>query len=105
MYTEYNIVLLEKPLDEGLSKEECSIMFDMLSGSTALPIDIQGEFSCAMGFVNRLDAEFMDYDFAELTEFVQNILNDMNNESKTGEYDVPNNHGTSHMYLSRNLTK
>ncbi len=103
MIYDYNIVLLEKPLDEGLTAEECTKMFDMLSGSTALPIDIQAENACAMGFVNRLDAEFMDYDFTELTNIVTNILNDMEKENPTHEYNIPNAHGLSRLYLARNL--
>lgn len=102
MNKEYNIALLEKPLDEGLSKSEVMDLFDMLSGAHAIPIEIQGENSAAMGFINLTDAEFMDYKYDELERVVKEILNDMNKENPDCEYEVNNNCGYSTMYLSRN---
>lgn len=99
---EYNIALLEKPLDEGLSKSEVMDLFDMLSGANAIPIEIQGENSAAMGFINLTDAEFMNYDYTKLENFVKSVLNDMNNENDNCEYEVENNCGYSTLYLSRN---
>jgi hypothetical protein len=98
---EYNIALLEKPLDEGLSKSEVMNLFDMLSGVNAIPIEIQGEHSTAMGFINLTDAEFMNYDYTKLEDFVKSVLNDMNNENDNCEYEVENNCGYSTLYLSR----
>ena len=101
MQTEYSIVLKEKPLDEGLTKAEIIDLFDMLSGVEAIPIEIQGENSAAMGFINLTDAEFFNFDYARIVNKVTKILNDMNLENPDGEYEVENNCGYSTMYLSR----
>ncbi len=101
MRTEYNIVLKEKPFDEGLTKEEVVDLFDMLSGPEAIPVEIQGESSSAMGIINLTDAEYMSYDYTALEELVKSILNDMDCESETCKYEVPNAYGVSTMYLSR----
>ena len=101
MNAEYNIVLKEKPLDEGLTKEEVMDMFDLLSGAEAIPIEIQGESSSAMGFINLTDAEYMNYDYTALEDYISGILNDMEKEDEDCEYEIANNHGVSTIYLSR----
>ena len=101
MKTEYNIVLKEKPLDEGLNKSEVMDLYDLLSGTDAIPIEIQGECATAMGFINLTDAEFMNYDYTELENVVKSVLNDMNNENPDCEYEVEHEHGISTIYLSR----
>ena len=84
----YDIVLIEKPLDEGLTKQECDKMFDMISGQEAITLDIQGENSAAMGFISVSAAEKMEYNMSVLKMFVTNVLNDMGCESDTGEYTL-----------------
>lgn len=101
MNKEYNIVLKEKPLDEGLNKSEMMSLYDLLSGVNAIPIEIQGEHSAAMGLINLTDAEFMNYDYSELEKVVKEVLNDMNQEKDSCVYDVKNNCGYSTLYLSR----
>ena len=107
MRPEYNIVLVEKPLDEGLIAEECAKMFSLLSSTQAVPIEVQAEHSVAMGFVSLADEELMGYDLDPLADFIRNILNDMNNESTTGEYIFPHSdkerHSVSYILLTRNL--
>ncbi len=98
---EYNIALLEKPLDEGLTKAEVIDLFDMLSGTSAIPIEIQAENSVAMGFINLTDAEFLNYDYTGLTNKVRAILNDMDLENEGCSYEIENGHGHSTIYLSR----
>lgn len=89
---EYSIALKEKPLDEGLSRAEVTGLFDHLNGVHAIPIEVQGEFSTAMGFINVTDAELIDFSYGEGTdiyEFIKGILDDTGKETPTGEYVFP----------------
>ena len=104
MKAEYGIALLEKPLDEGLTKAEIINLFNALSGVHAIPLEIQGENSVAMGFINLTDAEYMNYDYTKLKSVVRSVLNDMDNENSACEYAVENGHGESTIYLARDLT-
>ena len=101
--SEYNIVLKEKTLDEGLTKAEICDMYDLLSGISAIPVEFQGECSTAMEFINLTDAGWMNYDYSKLGVFVTSILNDVENESPNGEYefDISNNHGISSVIILR----
>lgn len=101
MKSEFNIVLKEKQLDEGLNIEEICDMYDLLSGTEAIPVEFQGEYSTAMGFINRLDAEFMDYDYSGLRGFVIDILNNIENETSNGEYIFTSIPVDFDLYLSR----
>lgn len=98
---EYGAAFIEKPLDEGLSVEEISNIYEKLSGTSAVPVEIQGDHSSAMGFINLTDAEYMNYDYTALEETVRNILNDMDKENKDNTYECPNNHGVTTIWLSR----
>ena len=103
MKSEYNIALKEKQLDEGLNREELNDLYDLVSGVDVIPIEIQGESSTAMGFINLTDAEYMDYDYTKLEEVVRSVLNDMDKENSDYEYEVENRHGVSTIYLSRDI--
>jgi len=102
MKQKYDVALMEKPLDEGLTKTEICDLYDMLSGVEGIPVDIQGEYSAAMGFITTEIAEQMDYDISALTEAIQGILNDMENESAECEYVFySRRHTECHVWLSR----
>ena len=103
MKTEYNIVLKEKMLDEGLNREELNDLYDLVSGVDVIPIEIQGEFSTAMGFINLTDADYMNYNYTKLKEFIRTILNDIDKENDSCEYEIENKYGISTIFLSRNL--
>lgn len=98
---EYNIVLIEKPLDAGITMDEIVQMYKLLSGIEAIPIEIQGEHSAAMGFINLTDAEYMDYDYTSLFELIEGVLDDIENESQSHTYEVPNKYGVSTIHLTR----
>ena len=57
--TQYNIVLKKTPSDGCLSIDDVIRMSRMLTGIDMVPITIKGKTSCAMGFINHTDAEFM----------------------------------------------
>jgi len=98
---EYNIILKQKPLDEGITLAELTEMYGMLSGVDALPLDIQGEHSAAIGIINLFDAELMDYDLSSLERFIKEILDDMEKESPDGIYEIDNGHGVSSIHMYR----
>ena len=88
----FEIALIEKPGDEGLTRSEITDLFDMLSRTEAFPIeigDINGN-SSAMGFITPQAAEELDYEYdqdSELGQFISSILDDMNKESEDGTYE------------------
>jgi len=88
MKLEFGATFIRKPLGEGLTKEEITDLFDMLSGIHAIPMEVQSEGSVAMGFVNLTDAELMDYDLQPLAAFVREIIEDTSKETE-GEYEFP----------------
>ena len=84
----YDIVLIEKPGELGLTKTEVMDMYDSLNGDEAYPIEIyncSGE-SSAMGFISTAAAETIDYEASGLNAFVGEILGDMALESPLGVY-------------------
>lgn len=100
-HPEYGAAFIEKPLNEGLSVEEITNIYEKLSGTSVVPVEIQGDHSSAMGFINHTDAEYMNYDYTALEETVRNILNDMDKENKDNTYECPNDHGVTTIWLSR----
>lgn len=86
---EFSAAFIQKPLDEGLSEKEIIMLFKSLSGTHAIPMEIQAENAVAMGFVNLTDAEFMNYDLRKLEEFVKEIISDVEKENYVGWYEFP----------------
>lgn len=104
MKHEFGISLKEKPHDEGLLRAEITDLYDMLSGVDAIPMEVQGEYSSAMGFINLTDAEILDYGYnagSPVYEFVKEILDDMRNETPSGEYVFEYHGNEIRIYLSR----
>lgn len=85
----YDVVLIEKPDIEGLTKKEIIGMLSYLKGDYAYPLEIEATMveSIAMGFITPSAANELNYIYDELSIFVANILNDMNNETSNGVYD------------------
>ena len=99
----YGVALRETPHDRGLTQTDAADLISMLHGLEGIPIEIQAENSTAMGFINMTDAEFMNYDYKLLTEFVQEILNDMNKETPDCSYEMElPGVGTIDIWISRN---
>ena len=91
----YDVALVEKPSDEGLSAEEIIALPQMIDDKSFIPIEIQGESSCAMGFIGTKKAELIGYSYLEgddLYEMIREILCDTGKESESGDYTmVPGN--------------
>lgn len=71
----YDIVLIKKPYQEGITKEEISLLLESLENDIeVLPIEIEdGEAACsAMGFITVDAASMLDYDYINsgLKDFV-----------------------------------
>ena len=98
----YDVALIEKPLDDGLTKENVMDLFDMLNGYEALPIEVQGACSAAMGFITVPAAEQLDYYLdsdSAIASYLSLILNDMNKESENGFYEFEG----LNIWMSRNI--
>lgn len=91
--------MLETPLDDGLTETQVTKLFSKLSGLKGIPIEIQAEYSTAMGFIDLTTAEKLNYNYAEIDEFVMNILNDMNLEKEDNTYKM----NGINIYLSRTI--
>lgn len=98
----FEIVLKEKPANEGLTKEEVMDLFDMLSGPFGFPVDISDNngVSSALGFIKDDAADDLNYEFdqsSELGQFISSILNDVKAETDNCMYTF----GKHRMWLSR----
>lgn len=87
----YGLVLKEKACTDGLSRNEVMDLYDMLDESAAYPIELSAytQESTAMGFITTKAAEKVDYDYeaSGLHEYIASILDDMDREHKTCEYE------------------
>lgn len=87
----YDLVLIEKPGNEGLIKTEVIDLMDMLNSLEGFPLeigDINGN-SSAMGFITPTAAEKLQFEYdqdSELGRFISSILDDMDKESEDGTY-------------------
>lgn len=88
MKTKFDIVLLEKPEGEGLTRSECMDLFDILKGVKGCPIEIgqANGTSFAMGFVamTAVDRFYSEYTLGQ--QYIREILNDMRLEHEDGCY-------------------
>ena len=87
----FDIVLLEKPGSEGLTRTEVMDLYDILSDTKAFPVeigDVNGN-SSAMGFITPEAAEKLQYEYgqdSELGRYISAILDDKNLETENGIY-------------------
>ena len=101
MYTNYNVVLIEKALDEGMTKSEIFDLLDLVSGEEYNPIEIEGNNSVAMGFIDHEMDELIDFDHTQIKNFVREILNDMELENDDCSYEIDRVWGKITVWLSR----
>ena len=87
----YGIVLKEKPLMEGLRKDDVLNLIELLDNEEGYPIEIWAKYveSSAMGFISPAAAELLDYEYIDsgLSDFIACILDNMELESSTNEYE------------------
>lgn len=90
--TKFDVVLMEKQGDEGLSKTEAMDLYDRLKYTEGYPIEIENPSSesIVMGFITPNAAYELDYEYGELNKKIGEILADMNLENETGIYRIEN---------------
>lgn len=86
----FDVALIEKPGESGLSASEAAHLFESLSDSEAYPVEFFAEEheSSAMGFAAASAMSKIDYDYdgSGLSAFVAGILDDAEKETEDGEY-------------------
>lgn len=88
-------VLIQKPLDTGLSKREIKEIMEILKPDFQTEMDllsITGESAAALGFIDmNVEDEKLNFDVSENSPFykgIQEILNDHTKETPDGVYTV-----------------
>ena len=87
---DYDMVLFEKPLSEGLTVEDMNALtklFDNNNHDSFLLVDFDEESSAAMGFIDFTMAEILSFEYDGLEVMIREILNDMEKENENGEYE------------------
>ena len=84
----YDVFLIEKPLDEALTKEEIMDAMDSMNTTSYIPLEIEAIYheSSALGFLSSEAMDKLDGDTSSLKKFISSILDDMNLETDVGEY-------------------
>lgn len=89
------MVLIEKPTGEGMSLSDSVMLLAKIKKADFIPIEIDSAKyeSSAMGYINLEFADKLDYDYEKsgLIPFVQNILDDTEEETLSGLYDFNGN--------------
>lgn len=85
----YEVVLIEKPEICGINKHEMMSLFDMLVSEDAYPLEFEAREheSAAMGLISPKAAERLNYDYAMLEGMIADVLDDMELENESCEYD------------------
>ena len=91
----YDIIVIEKPVEDGLSAEAVSNMLRALASAEifALEIDDRNKSSSAMGFITKPAADALDYDYEKsgLRDLLQSMMDSVTWESKA--FAINNLHG------------
>ncbi len=87
----FDMVLIEKPLDEGLNPEELMTIGKMVNGDMFIPVEYNAEYSSAMGLISFKKAEELEYQYqndSKLGVEVRKILEDMELETEDHTYEL-----------------
>ena len=86
----FDVVLIERPGETGLSLSEVIMAYSKLNDNDAYPMEIfAAKQECsAMGFITRNAANVLDFDYkcSGFEHFIAEILDDMHNETPDGVY-------------------
>lgn len=93
----FDVAFFERELDKGLSRIEIDNLLSICKGDEVIPLEIQGEYSVAMGFISLDMAESINYVYDDLELNVKQILNDIEQETENHIYK----YDTYEMFLDR----
>ena len=88
MKTAFDIVLVERYGENGLTKADTMDLYDLLKGEEAYPIEIENSRgdSSVMGFLSVEAAKELEYEEAGLRDYVRKILSGEIAEDPDGNY-------------------
>lgn len=101
----FEIALLERPGEQGITRDEITRLASCIDCDEMYPIEIEAREheSSAMGFITRTAAERLDFDYDELSAKIARILDDMTLESSDGVYVIPTENLMVRVLLTRNI--
>ena len=101
----FDVVLLEKEGNSALTREEIVGLMIFAKPDELNPIEIPSKNveSTAMGFITRSAYDKLDFDLDDLSDFVTNIIDDMENENKYFVYLLKYKDYTLNVVLTRNI--
>jgi len=90
----FDIVLIERPGETGLVRDEILAICDSMNREEIYPIEIyaKNQESSAMGFITTKAADKLDFDYERsgLNTFIATILDDIRKENETDIYEFKN---------------
>ena len=84
----FSAAYLIKPNDEGLKRAEVMDLLDTFLDEEVIPHEIQGESSSALGFIKLSDADHLNYEYFEETEYYNKIKEILNDKSLENDSDI-----------------
>lgn len=94
MMKKYVCVLKMVEAESGLSKDDILAISNMLASADNgyIPLDLESKNgnTCALGFIDASVYESLDYKKSKLMEILGPVLDDMNKENTSCEYELPN---------------
>lgn len=69
---------VRKSLNEGIDAFEISSLLNHLKETNVIPLEIQGEFKTAIGFITLSAAKKLNYAYDELSAYIVYVLNNVN---------------------------
>ena len=84
----YGIVLIEKAVTDGLTREEINRLLNLVDSDEVYPIEIEADDSSAMGFISSRAGYKInyDYEYSGLNDFVRLILRSEDKISNDNKY-------------------
>lgn len=101
--TYFDIVLIETPVDTGLTRSQVIDIIDMIGEDEFLPITINNPnmASDATGFIAYSVADLLNFDYSSIEEYMQPILEDVTKESESNAYTYSYANQDISIFLSR----
>lgn len=98
----YDIILVEKPYEEGIQPDELALLFAYLNNDFEYyPISIEGDSSYAYGYATGHAIERIPPKEEDFQRPFKKVLNDMELETSNHAYDF---HGLS-SWMGRDITE